>query len=237
MNTIVDIRNLTKRYGKDFIALDNIDLSLPKGKIIGLLGPNGSGKTTLIKILSGLITSYNGTVLIDGKLVGVETKKIVSYLPDVDFINDTWTTKYAIEYYGDFFADFDKEKALLLMNKLDIDLNKKFKQLSKGTREKVQLILCLSRRAELYIFDEPIAGVDPAARELIFKLILDNYNKEASIIISTHLISEAEKILSDFVFIKKGKIVRSGNVEQVLLEEKKTLDELFREDFRCLSDF
>jgi len=237
MESIIEIRNLTKRYGNSFYALNDIDLSLPKGKIIGLLGPNGAGKTTLIKILTGMMTDYTGSILIDGKKIGPETKKIVSYLPDGDFINNAWNINYIIEFFSDFFEDFDKDLSLKLMERLQIPMNKKFKELSKGTREKVQLILTLSRKAELYIFDEPIAGVDPAARELIFKLILDNYNKEASILLSTHLISEAEKILTDFVFIQKGKIIRQGEVQQTIEQEGKTLDELFREDFKCLENF
>ena len=237
MENIIEIRNLKKIYGKTVFALNDVNLSFPSGKIIGLLGPNGAGKTTLIKILTGLIKNYSGSVLIGGNKVGVETKKIVSYLPDADFIGSTWTVKYAMEYYGDFFEDFDREKALNLMHKLDIPLDVRFKSLSKGTREKVQLVLTLARQAQVYIFDEPIAGVDPAARDLIFDLILQNYNKKATIIISTHLISDAEKILDECIFIKKGQIVLQGNVEEIRTSRGKTIDEIFREEFKCLGDY
>lgn len=233
----IEIKNLTKLYGKDSIALYDVNLTLPQGKIVGLLGPNGAGKTTLIKILTGIIKNYSGEVYVNDYKVGVETKKHIAYLPDIEFIDPSWNVSYAISYYQDFFNDFDKDKALHLMEKLDIPLNKKFKSLSKGTREKVQLILTLSRQSDIYIFDEPIAGVDPAARDLIFDLILQNYNKAATIIISTHLIADVERILDQFVFIKKGKIVRQGDVKEITQKEGKSIDEIFREDFRCLADF
>lgn len=233
---LVEIRGLTKIY-KNVMALNGVNLTLEKGKIYGLLGPNGAGKTTLIKILTGLIRQYYGDVFVKGKPLGNESRRIISYLPDHEYIEDSWTVEYAIEYYGDFFEDFNKEKALDLITKLDIPLKSRFKTLSKGTKEKLQLILCLSRKAELYIFDEPIAGVDPAARDLIFKLIMDNYNQDGSILISTHLISDAETILDKYFFIRKGQIVQQGDVKQVKEEKGKTLDEIFREEFRCLSDF
>ena len=233
----IEIKNLTKLYGKDSIALYDVNLTLPQGKIVGLLGPNGAGKTTLIKILTGIIKNYSGEVYVNDYKVGVETKKHIAYLLDIEFIDPSWNVSYAISYYQDFFNDFDKDKALHLMEKLDIPLNKKFKSLSKGTREKVQLILTLSRQSDIYIFDEPIAGVDPAARDLIFDLILQNYNKAATIIISTHLIADVERILDQFVFIKKGKIVRQGDVKETTQKEGKSIDEIFREDFRCLADF
>ena len=233
----IEIKNLTKLYGKDSIALYDVNLTLPQGKIVGLLGPNGAGKTTLIKILTGIIKNYSGEVYVNDYKVGVETKKHIAYLPDIEFIDPSWNVSYAISYYQDFFNDFDKDKALHLMEKLDIPLNKKFKSLSKGTREKVQLILTLSRQSDIYIFDEPIAGVDPAARDLIFDLILQNYNKAATIIISTHLIADVERILDQFVFIKKGKIGRQGDVKETTQKEGKSIDEIFREDFRCLADF
>jgi len=233
---LVETRGLVKIY-KNVIALNNVDLILEKGKVYGLLGPNGAGKTTLIKILTGLIRDYQGTVLVKDKPLGIESRKVISYLPDHEYVDDAWTAEYALEYYADFFEDFDKEKARKLFIQLDIPLDRHFKALSKGTKEKVQLILCLSRNAELYIFDEPIAGVDPAARDLIFKLILDNYNKEATILISTHLIADAEGILDNFMFIKKGQIVKFGIVKTIKEETGKTLDEIFREEFRCLSDF
>ena len=233
---LVRTENLYKEY-KDVVALNNVSIEIEKGKIYGLLGPNGAGKTTLIKILSGLIRNYKGNVFVNDKSLDLNSRKIISYLPDHEFIADSWTVEYALEYYGDFFEDFDKDKALRLISQLDLPLKKTIKHLSKGTKEKLQLILSLSRRAEIYIFDEPIAGVDPAARDVIFKLILDNYNSEGSIIISTHLISDAEKILDEFFFIKKGCIVKSGCVKEVKEESGKSLDEIFREEFKCLSDF
>lgn len=236
MSKFIEIENLSKKYG-DLLALDNLNISFEKGKIYGLLGPNGAGKTTLIKIIAGLIKSYEGKVIVNEKELCVESRKVISYLPDHEAFADNWTVEYALEYYGDFFDDFDKDKALKLINQLDIPMKKTFKTLSKGTKEKLQLILCLSRQAELYIFDEPIAGVDPAARDLIFKLILDNYNQNGSIIISTHLISDAETILDEFFFIKKGKIVNFGNVKQIKEEKQMTLDQIFREEFKCLEDF
>ena len=233
---LVETIGLTKSY-KDVLALDQVSLTLEKGKIYGLLGPNGSGKTTFIKILTGLIRNYNGHVMVNGQPIGAQSRKIISYLPDHEYIADSWTVEYALEYYGDFFEDFDKEKATHLLNQLGVPLKKTFKALSKGNKEKVQLILCLSRKAELYVFDEPIAGVDPAARDVIFKLIMENYNPEGSILISTHLISDAEKILDNYFFIKKGQIVQEGDVKQVIAEKNMTLDEIFREEFKCLSDF
>ncbi len=233
---LVETRGLTKKY-KDVLALDSVNLILEKGKIYGLLGPNGAGKTTLIKIITGLIRNYEGQVFVNEQPLGIESKKIISFLPDHEYIDDSWTVNYALEYYGDFFDDFDKDKAIKLFKQLDIPFDRHFKTLSKGTKEKVQLILCLSRKAEIYIFDEPIAGVDPAARDLIFKLIMENYNNKASILISTHLIADAEGILDNFIFIKKGRIVKFGDVKKVKEETGKTLDEIFREDFKCLSDF
>ena len=233
---LVETFELTKVY-KGCLALENVSISLEKGKIYGLLGPNGAGKTTLIKILTGLIRNYSGQVKVNGEVINSNTRKIISYLPDHEYIADSWTIEYALEYYGDFFEDFNKEKAITLLQQLDIPLKKTFKSLSKGNKEKVQLILCLSRKAELYVFDEPIAGVDPAARDLIFKLIMENYNPEGSILISTHLISDAEQILDKYIFIKKGQIVQEGDVKQVTTEKNMTLDEIFREEFKCLSDY
>ena len=228
---IIEISNLTKRYGK-VVALDNLSIQIPRGKIIGLLGPNGSGKTTLIKVLANLLMVYEGTVLVDGKKPGIETKKIISYLPDCNYLSEAWTVRDAIEYFIDFYDDFDAQKAKDLFSKLDIPMDKKIKSLSKGNKEKVHLILVLSRNAELYIFDEPIAGVDPAARDLIFKLILDNYNKSGSILISTHLILEAEKIMDYAFFINRGKVAIFDSISNIKAKTGKTLDELFREMYR-----
>ena len=237
MSHIIDIKNVTKVYGKNFVALDNLSFQVEKGRIIGLLGPNGAGKTTLIKILTGLIKNYSGEVLIDGHPIGIESKKIVAYLPDMNFITPEWTVKYAVNYYKDFFDDFDEVKADSLFRSLGINVSATFKSLSKGNKEKVQLILTLSRKAKIYIFDEPIAGVDPAARDLIFDLIVENCQKDATIIISTHLISDAEKIIDYFLFLKRGVIVRQGDVKTIRENTNKSIDDLFREDFRCLRDF
>lgn len=231
-NNLIKINNLTKLYSNT-VALSNVNLELPKGKIIGLLGPNGSGKTTLIKIITNLLSQYQGEVYIDGQKPGVYTKSIISYLPDVNYLDEKWNGNQAIDFFKDFYQDFDENKARSLLNKLEIPVNKRFKELSKGTKEKLQLILVLSRNAKLYIFDEPIAGVDPATRDLIFDLILENYNKEASIIISTHLIAEVERILDEIVFLKNGQVVLSGNAEEIRKEKNKSIDELFREIFKC----
>ena len=231
-NNLIKINNLTKLYSNT-VALSNVNLELPKGKIIGLLGPNGSGKTTLIKIITNLLSQYQGEVYIDGQKPGVYTKSIISYLPDVNYLDEKWNGNQAIDFFKDFYQDFDENKARSLLNKLEIPVNKRFKELSKGTKEKLQLILVLSRNAKLYIFDEPIAGVDPATRDLIFDLILEDYNKEASIIISTHLIAEVERILDEIVFLKNGQVVLSGNAEEIRKENNKSIDELFREIFKC----
>ena len=207
---------------------------MPKGKVIGMLGPNGSGKTTLIKILTNLSMRYEGEVLINGQKPGIETKKIVSYLPDCNFLSDSWTVNNAIEYFVDFFADFDEQKARNLIAQLGINFNQKIKTLSKGTKEKVHLVLVLSRNAELYIFDEPIAGVDPAARDLIFKLILENYNKNGTILMATHLILEAEAIFDYAFFINNGRLALYDSVENIKNKTGKTLDQLFREIYLSL---
>jgi len=228
---LVQIEHLTKRYG-NFVALADVTVSLPRGKVIGLLGPNGSGKTTLIKILTNLLMQYDGTVLIDGKKPGNETKKIISYLPDRNYLPDNWSTKNAIAYFKDFYPDFDADKAYRLMSGLFIDTDKRFKTLSKGTKEKVQLGLVLSRQAQLYIFDEPIAGVDPAARDYIFKMIYDNCSRDSSIIISTHLVSEAETIFGHAVFLKQGRIALAGEPDDIRKHYGRSLNDLFREVYR-----
>ena len=233
MDDIVVINNLTKRFSQ-ITALDNFSIKLPKGKVIGMLGPNGSGKTTLIKILTNLSMRYEGEVLINGQKPGIETKKIVSYLPDCNFLSDSWTVNNAIEYFVDFFADFDEQKARNLIAQLGINFNQKIKTLSKGTKEKVHLVLVLSRNAELYIFDEPIAGVDPAARDLIFKLILENYNKNGTILMATHLILEAEAIFDYAFFINNGRLALYDSVENIKNKTGKTLDQLFREIYLSL---
>lgn len=235
-DNLISIKNLTKCYGP-IVALNNISLDIKKGTIVGLLGPNGCGKTTFIKLLANLLTQYRGEILIDGYKPGVDTKKIISYLPDRNYLSNNWTADDAIRYFQDFYEDFDVKKAYDLVDRLDIAPNIKFKQMSKGTKEKLQLILVLSRNAKLYLFDEPIAGVDPAARELIFKLILHNYNKEATILITTHLVHDVESIIEYAIFLNKGRVTRFGKVNQMLDATNKTLEELFKEDFRWLANY
>ena len=231
---ILQCKNLTKKYG-DFYALTNVNLSVPNGGgIVGLLGPNGSGKTTLIKLLTGLLQPTEGEVQVAGRPIGVETKAIVSYLSDFYSLNQSYTVQEELQYFSDFFPDFDREKAERMLCDLMIDRTQKVKTLSKGTKEKLALLLTLARKAQLYILDEPIAGVDPAAREYILNTIIGNYNPEATVIITTHLIHDIEPILDDFVFLSYGgKVMLSGNCDAVREETGKSLDELFREVFRC----
>lgn len=232
MNAIFECKDLTKKYGA-FTAVENLNLSIERGKIIGLLGPNGSGKTTLIKMSNGLLTPTNGEILIDGKKVGVETKSIVSYLPERTYLNDWMKVKEMVEFFDDFYEDFDAQCAYKMLERLNINVNDKLKTMSKGTKEKVQLILVMSRKAQLYFLDEPIGGVDPAARDYILNTIITNYNPEASVIISTHLISDVEQILDEVVMIKNGHLVMHKTVDEIREEEGKSVDELFREVFKC----
>ncbi len=232
MENLIEIKGLVKEYGT-VMALKGINLNFEKGAIIGLLGPNGSGKTTLIKIITNLIMNYHGEVLIDGKTPGIDSKGIISYLPDRNFIADKWTIKYTVEYYKDFFKDFDDQKAYTLLTNMGIDLKKTFKSLSKGMKEKVQLVLVLSRKAKIYIFDEPIAGVDPAARDLIFELILRHRTPDSTIIISTHLVSEVESILDDVILLKEGTVLFNGTKEELKEKyEQDSINDIFREVYR-----
>lgn len=232
MAIILSCRGLTKQYGAT-TALNSIDLDLPAGSVIGLLGPNGSGKSTFIKIAAGLLTSTSGELLIDGFKPGVKTKEIVSYLPDHDYLNDWMSVNQLIKMFEDFYADFDKDKAFDMIQRLDIKRESMLKTLSKGTREKVQLILTMSRKAKLYLLDEPIGGVDPAARDYILNTIIGNYNENAAVLISTHLIADVEPVLTHAVFIKNGKIVRAGEVDDIREETGSSIDALFREEFKC----
>lgn len=229
---ILECRNLVKSYGNK-LALEGIDLSMKSGRIVGLLGPNGSGKSTLIKLANGLLTPTSGELLINGNKPGIETKKIVSYLPERTYLADWMKVSDIINFFKDFYEDFNVEKAYDMLSKLNINANDKLKTMSKGTKEKVQLILVMSREAELYFLDEPIAGVDPAARDYILNTIISNYNENATVVISTHLISDIEQILDDVIFISYGKIYLSKSVDEIREEEGKSVDALFREVFRC----
>jgi ABC transporter, ATP-binding protein len=230
-NIILKCNGLSKSY--DFTnALNNVNLSVKSGKIVGLLGPNGSGKTTFIKLLNGLLKPTQGEILIDGKNPGTETKKIVAYLPDKNYLDNTKTVKAILRLFADFYEDFDLERAIKMLKDLDIDSSKRFKLLSKGMKEKVQLILVMCRRAKLYLLDEPTAGVDPAARDYILNTIIKNYDKDAAVIISTHLIADIESVLDEAIFINKGNILLHQEVETIKKEQNMTVDNYFREVFK-----
>ena len=229
MDYVLEIRDLCKNYGATN-ALNNVNLKIERGEIVGLLGPNGSGKTTMLKIINGLVNNYNGEVRILGQNLNVESKGQVAFLPDSNFVPQSWSIERLLEFFGDFFDDFNKARALALFRELDINLDSRFKALSKGTKEKVQLCLILSRDAEIYMFDEPIAGVDPKARDLIFRLILDNYNKDASIIISTHLVRDVESILSSAIFLRYGEVVAYDSLANLKAKYgDKNLEDIFKE--------
>lgn len=232
MTALVQFENVTKQYG-DKKALDNVSFTLEPGKIYGLLGPNGSGKSTAIKIINDLLQPTSGTVLVNGLKPGVESKKIISYLPDRNYLNDWMKVEDAFKLFEDFYEDFDRIRAEEMLRSLNIDSGARLKTLSKGTLEKVQLILIMARRAKLYVLDEPIAGVDPAARDYILQTILGNYGEESSILISTHLITDIEKVLDEVLFLQNGRIVLQGAVDDIRAEHGKSIDGLFREVFRC----
>ncbi len=229
---ILECENLSKNYG-GLRALDELNLKLESGKIVGLLGPNGHGKTTLIKTLSGLLRQDKGTVLIDGKKVGVETKKIVSYLPERSYLSPGMKIREVAKFFEEFYEDFDIKRANAMIDELGLDRESRLKSLSKGNREKVQLIMVMSRKAKLYLLDEPMGGVDPAARDYILKTIISNYSEDATVIISTHLIQDVEQILDEVVFLKDGKVMFHRDVDELRMEEKKSVDALFREVFSC----
>ena len=226
------VNHITKSYVNNKV-LDDVTFSIPKGKIIGLLGPNGSGKTTLIKLINDLLKADFGTIKVEGLDLGVETKKLISYLPDKNYLNNNMTVLELLNYFKDFYEDFRIDKAKELISKLDLDLNQKLKTMSKGTKEKVQLILVMSRKAKLYILDEPIGGIDPAARDYIINTILTNFSDDASLLISTHLISDLEKVLDEVIFLKNGKVIRSGSTDEIRKETKMSINDLFREEFKC----
>ena len=231
-NTIIKLENVVKRYGKKE-ALKGINLDIPKGKIVGLLGPNGSGKSTMIKLLNGLLQPDEGIIEIAGMKPSIETKKIVSYLPERTYLSEWMKMKDLLKFFSDFYEDFDLEKAEEMIEALNINVDEKIKDMSKGTKEKVQLILVMSRNADVYILDEPIGGVDPAARSFIMRTILQNFSEESTLIIATHLISEIENICDEIIFLSYGEIKLQGNVDEIREEKGKSIDALFREEFRC----
>lgn len=233
MNNLVEIQGLVKAYDSRTIAVNNLTLAIPRGKIIGLLGPNGSGKTTLIKMLNGLLAPTQGSILINGMEPGPETKTIISYLPERTYFDNSRNITELVDFFNDFYADFSKERAMEMLASLGINPKAKLKTLSKGTKEKVQLILVMSRQAQLYILDEPIAGVDPAARDYILKTIISNYNPEATILLSTHLISDIENILDEVIFVRYGQLVLQTSVDDIREKHGKSVDAYFREVFAC----
>lgn len=233
MSELIEITGLTKTYDKNKVAINNLSLTVPRGKIIGLLGPNGSGKTTLIKMMNGLLTPTGGKILINGQEPGVETKARISYLPDRNYLGNGQKIGDVLDYFADFYPDFSKEKAFAMLESLDIDANTRLKALSKGNKEKVQLILVMSREADLYILDEPIAGVDPAARDYILRTIINNYNPRASVLLSTHLIGDIESILDEVIFLRYGQLILYTSVDNIRQQHGKSVDAYFREVFSC----
>lgn len=233
MSELVEIHNLKKSYDKRKEALHDLTLTLPRGRIVGLLGPNGSGKTTLIKLLNGLLVPDGGEILIDGEKPGPSTKAKVSYLPERTYLKNGATIRELLSYFQDFYEDFRTDRAKEMLAALRIEENARIRTLSKGTREKVQLILVMSRDASLYILDEPIAGVDPAARDYILRTIITNYNENATVLISTHLINDIENILDEVVFMKEGRLLLQTSVEEIREEKGKSVDAYFREVFAC----
>ena len=229
---LVEIKNLSKKFENKEVLKD-INLTIPKGKIIGLLGKNGVGKTTLIKLINDLLTPTTGEILIKGNKVGVESKKIISYLPERTYLNKQMKVSEVISYFEDFYVDFDRKKAEKLLKDLDLDINQNLSKMSKGMQEKVQLVLVMSRNADLYILDEPLGGVDPATRDYILDTILSNFKENASVIISTHLISDIERILDEVIFIDKGKIILQSDADKLRNKEKSSIDEIFRRMFKC----
>ena len=233
---ILECKNLTKRFGAT-AALQDVSLEIAPGRIIGLLGPNGSGKTTLLKLANGLLTPDGGTLAIDGMAPGVETKKIVSYLPEKSYLAGWMNVRQLLGYFSDFYADFQPQRALEMLARLGIDPNQRIKTMSKGTQEKVQLILVMSRAAKLNLLDEPIGGVDPATRDYILNTIISNYDPAASVVISTHLIADVEQILDEVIFIHRGKVVLQSSVDAIRQEKGCSVDALFREEFKCLENY
>lgn len=231
---ILECRDLTKAYKKGYPVLKDFNIEIPAGRIVGLLGPNGCGKSTLIKLISGLLQPNSGKIFVGGYEVGEESKALISYLPERTYFNSRMKVCELVRFFDEFYEDFDKDRAYKLLADLGIATSANLKSLSKGTKEKVQLVLVMSRAAKLYLLDEPIAGVDPAARDYILRTIVSNYDPEATIMITTHLITDVEQVLDDFVFLSYGgNIIRSGNAEETRNETGRSLDELFKEVFRC----
>lgn len=233
MDAIMQCTNLSKWYKGGAMALNRLNLELPKGEIVGLLGPNGSGKTTLIKLAAGLLTPTDGKIWVDGKPIGAETKAVVSYLPERTYLSPNMRVEECLNLFSTFYADFDRARAMEMLRLLSVPVSAKIKTLSKGTREKVQLVLVMARRAKLYLLDEPIAGVDPAARDYILDTILKNYDDESTILISTHLISDIETVLNSFLFIRNGQVICQDRAAAVREQRNQSLDQFFREVFRC----
>ena len=233
MEDLIAIKNLTKAYDSRHVAVNDITLTLPRGRIIGLLGPNGSGKTTLIKLINGLLTPDSGSILINGEPVGTKTKAHVAYLPDRTYLAGNRKINECLDFFGDFYADFSREKACEMLSGLKIDPAARMQTLSKGNREKVQLILVMSRNADLYVLDEPIGGVDPAAREYILNTIIGNYNENAAVMISTHLIGDIEQVLDEEIFMRYGRLVLYTSVDNIREQHGKSVDAYFREVFAC----
>ncbi len=232
MNALLKCTGLTKRYGSNILALNQLDLTVERGKIVGVLGPNGSGKTTLIKLINGLLTPTAGSVLIDGEVPGEKTKRIVSYLPDNSFLPPWMTVEQIVKLFCDFYEDFRPTLAYEMLERLGVPKNMRLKNLSKGNKEKVCLILVMSRNALLYVLDEPIAAVDPAARDYVISTIINNYNPDASVLISTHLISDIESVLDEVIFINRGQILLHNTVDEIREAKGMSVDALFREVFR-----
>ena len=229
---LLEIKNLNKKYDKKYVLKD-LNLKVTSGKIIGLLGKNGAGKTTLIKLINDLLTPTSGEIFVKGNNIGVESKKVISYLPERTYLNKQMKVSEVIDYFKDFYENFDDNKAKKLLKDLDLDINQNLSKMSKGMQEKVQLVLVMSRKADLYILDEPLGGVDPATRDYILDTILSNFNENASVIISTHLISDIERILDEVIFIDKGKIVLQSDTDELRTKENASIDEIFRRMFKC----
>ncbi len=234
----LEYKGLCKRYGKSHNVIDGLNLQIPAGKIVGILGPNGCGKSTLIKLTAGLLRQNSGEILVCGNPVSDDTNRLISYLPERTYFDSNMRVDSLMDFFDDFYDDYDRAKTKNMLRELGIDMSARLKTLSKGTKEKVQLVMVMSRNAKLYMLDEPIGGVDPASRDYILNTIVANYNPDASVIITTHLIADIEKLLDEFYFIGfGGKILRGGDADATREREGKSLDELFREDFRCLPNY